>query len=205
MANLIGTTYPALRAQREGSRGRLTHAEQDLFRAAIVFGGAGVDSVLKQALRSCVPLQIERSEGARGKYIDFVVKYMKDGPSIDARRLATLITSTSPEETLRDAYILSLTGSSLQSQEQVTATLSALGLQDERELFKDAKTLNPLFKVRNQIAHEMDMTEAAVKGRGKRTRHERSLTTYIDMCHSGLNYCQRVLNTLEYDLQAAGS
>lgn len=41
VASLIETTYPALRAQREGARGRLTHAEQDLFRAAVVFAGAG--------------------------------------------------------------------------------------------------------------------------------------------------------------------
>lgn len=59
VASLIEMTYPAMRAQREGARGRLTHAEQDLFRAAVVFACAGVDAVLKEALRSCVPIQIE--------------------------------------------------------------------------------------------------------------------------------------------------
>jgi hypothetical protein len=36
VASLIEETYPALRAQREAGRGRLTHAEHDLFRAAVV-------------------------------------------------------------------------------------------------------------------------------------------------------------------------
>lgn len=46
--------------------------------------------------------------------------------------------------------------------------MSALGLQDEKELFKEAKSLNPLFRVRNEIAHDLDMTpeslEAAAPG-----------------------------------------
>jgi hypothetical protein len=86
----------------------------------------------------------------------------------------------------------------------VTATLAALGLEDRshRDLFKDSQSLNPLFKARNQIAHEMDMTPAAAKGRGKRTRHERPVDDYMTMCHTGLNYCQRVLNCLEAELAA---
>ena len=42
VASLVNDTYPALRAQRDAGRGRLTHAEHDLFRAAVVFAGAGV-------------------------------------------------------------------------------------------------------------------------------------------------------------------
>jgi hypothetical protein len=200
VASLVEETYPALRAQREAGRGRLTHAEQDLFRAAVVFAGAGVDSVLKQALRSCIPIQIERSDPARAKYVEFVVSHVQEGETVSARQIAKLLVTANPEQTLRDAYIQSLTGSSLQSKTQVTASLAALGLQDQRELFKDSQSLDPLFKARNQIAHEMDMTPTAAKGRGKRTRHERTLDAYLNMCHTGLNYCQRVLNCLEAEL-----
>jgi hypothetical protein len=203
VASLIEVTYPALRAQRPAGRGRLTHAEHDLFRAAVVFAGAGVDSVLKQALRSCIPLQVDRSESARAKYIDFVVSHIQDGDGLSARQVAKLLVTGTPERTLRDAYIESLTGSSLQSQTQVTASLAALGLQDQRQLFKDSSSLNPLFKARNQIAHEMDMTAAGAKGRGNRTRHERTVESYVTMCHTGLNYCQRVLNSLEAEMGTA--
>ena len=199
VASLVEESYPALRARRPAGRGRLTHAEHDLFRAAVVFTGAGVDSVLKQALRSCIPTQIIRSEPARNKYVDFVSGHIQNGEGVSARQLAKLLVNANPEQSLRDAYIANLTGSSLQSQTQVTATLAALGLQDERQLFKDSQSLNALFKTRNQIAHEMDMTPAGATGRGTRTRHERAVNSYITMCHTGLNYCQRVLNCLEAD------
>jgi hypothetical protein len=75
---------------------------------------------------------------------------------MDARRLARLLIHDSPGEALRTAYVESLTGSSLQSQEQVHTSLAALGLHEERDLFRDARALNALFRARNQIAHEMD-------------------------------------------------
>jgi hypothetical protein len=97
VASLVEETYPALRALRPAGRGRLTHAEHDLFRAAVVFAGAGVDSVLKQTLRSCVPIQVERSEAARSKYIDFVVSHIQDGDGLNGRRLAKVLVTASPE------------------------------------------------------------------------------------------------------------
>lgn len=204
VASLVETTYPALRAQRPAGRGRLTHAEHDLFRAAVVFAGAGVDSVLKQALRSCIPIQIVRSEAAKAKYVEFVEGHIQDRGALSARQLAKLLITTNPEQALRDAYVESLTGSSLQSQSQVTTSLAALGLQGQRQLFKDSQSLNGLFRARNQIAHEMDMTAAGATGRGKRTRHERTVDAYTTMCHTGLNYCQRVLNALAADLAGDG-
>lgn len=200
VGSLIETTYPVLRAQRDGSRGRLTHAEQDLFRAAVVFAGAGVDAVLKEAMRACVPIAVESLAGARDKYLEFVTRYLQSGSAIDARRLAGLLISEVPGATLLEEYIQGLTGSSLQSQSQVTAALAALGLQDERALFRDSKALNPLFRTRNEIAHEMDMTPAALANKNRRTRRERAINTYVEMCHAGLNYCQRVLNALEASL-----
>jgi len=195
--SLCEETYQVLRAQRTGSRGRLTHAEQDIFRAAVVFAGAGVDTVFKEAMRGCIAIQVERSEGAHEKYLDFVTRFIQVGPSIDARQLAVLLTAAHPGQTLMDAYIEKLTGSSLQSVSQVTTAMSALGLQDERALFKDAKSLNPLFRVRNEIAHELDMTPESVGGRGARRRRERPITAYKTMCHDGLNFTQRMLNALE--------
>ncbi len=98
-------TYPTLRAQRHGSRGRLTHAEQDVFRAAVVFTGAGIDTVFKESLRNCVSIRIEGSDTARDKYIDFVARRLEGGSGIDARRLAALLTIDDPKQALLDDYI----------------------------------------------------------------------------------------------------
>ena len=202
VANLVLVTYPALRAQRDASRGRLTHAEQDLLEGCVVFSGAGVDAVLKEAMRSCVPLRVAQATGARDKYLEFVTRHLQVGAEIQTRRLAELLIDDDPRASLLDSYVHSLTGSSLQSQSQVTASLAALGLQGDKQLFVDSSQLNPLFKTRNEIAHEMDMTPAAVRNRNGRTRRERAITSYIDMCHHGLDYCQRVLNTLQRELTA---
>ena len=93
----------------------------------------------------------------------------------------------------------------MQSRSQVTKSLATLGLQAETDLFKDAKNLDLVFRTRNQIAHEMDMLPSAVRGRGKRSRHDRGVQAYIGMCHTGLNYCQRVLNALQAELEGAVS
>lgn len=196
--SLIEETYPALRGQRGSVVGRLTQAEADVFRAAVVFAGAGVDTVLKEAVRACASIQIDATSGASDKFKDWVTRYIQNGHDLNPRRLAELLVTNSGDA-LRAAYVDALTGSSLQSQSQVTATLAALGLGGiaDKQLFIDSGTLNALFKVRNMIAHEMDMTPAGVRGSGNRTRHDRSISTYVDMCHAGLNYCQRVLNRLQ--------
>jgi hypothetical protein len=200
VSGLFQTSYPAVRALRTGTRGRLPEAEHDLFRAAVVFSGAGIDTVFKQALRSCVAMQIDQSPGAREKYVEFVTRYIQNGPAIDPQRLAALFTASSSDSILKEAYIDQLTGSSLQSLSQVTAALSALGLHDYSTLYKNSKVLNPLFKARNEIAHELDMTPGSVSGRGARHRRERSMASYTNMCHSGLNFSQQVLNILELEV-----
>ncbi len=203
VAGLFETSYPALRALRTGTRGRLADAEHDLFRAAVVFAGAGIDTVFKEALRSCVAMQIDRSTGAREKYIEFVTRYIQNGPTVDPQRLAFLLTTGNADATLKEEYIELLTGSSLQSVNQVTAAMSALGLHDNTRLYKDSRGLNPLFKARNEIAHELDMTPGSVSGRGARRRRERPMRSYASMCHDGLNFSQQVLNVLEAEVNSS--
>lgn len=203
VASLIEETYPALRARRDGSRGRLTHAEQDIFRAAVVFTGAGIDTVFKESLRNCISIRVERSEGAREKYLDFVTRCLQEGSGINTRRLAALLTMDDPRQAMRGEYIEFLTGSSLQSRTQVTNSLSALGLEAEKGLYKEARDLDSLFRVRNEIAHELDMKSESVGGRGVRSRQERSITVYKNLCNTGLNYAQRMLNALDASLSSA--
>jgi len=49
--------------QGEGRRGRLSHDEQNLIRAALAFAGAGLDSALKQLVRDTLPILIESELG----------------------------------------------------------------------------------------------------------------------------------------------
>ncbi|MGW5339185.1 hypothetical protein ACWEQD_12270 [Rhodococcus pyridinivorans] len=201
VSGLFDTTYPALREQRT-SRGRMTHTEQDVFRAAVVFTGAGIDTVFKEAVRGTVHLRIQASSEAREKYLDFVVDHLQRGSDLNTRSLARLLIDDHPDRLLKDAYVERLTGSSLQSVDQITTTLSALGLT-EKQLYVEAKSLKQLFQARNQISHELDMTKTAIRGRGERSRHERTIAAYQDMCHRGLNYAQKVLNAIAESLASS--
>ncbi|MGW5744578.1 hypothetical protein [Amycolatopsis sp. NPDC003861] len=98
-----------------------------------------------------------------------------------------------------------LTGSSLQSVEQVTNTLTALGLTPHKDLYKEARGLKELFEVRNKIAHEMDMTHHAISTRGTRSRNERPVTKYRNLCHGGLEFAQRVINQVANEVQESDS
>lgn len=201
VSGLFETTYPALRSQRAGVRGRLTHAEHDVFRAGIVFTGAGIDAVFKEALKSTIYLQIEQSSDA-GEVRRLRPALHPAWVGDRRKTLAGLMARGEPASELKREYLAKLTRPSLQSVDQVITSVAALGLNEHKNLFKEAQSLRPLFKVRNQIAHELDMTEASIKGRGVRRRHERTVRTYVNLCHVGLDYSQQVLNILESELMS---
>jgi hypothetical protein len=194
VAALFDVHYPAIRGLRAAGRGRLTHAEGDIFRAAIIFAGAGVDATLKELIRTAVPVQVERSDTAREKFRDFVSIYLSGSQGIDSRRLADIIIAPKPRHVILEEYVRRLTGSSLQSVQQVHDTLSALGLTTHAELYKSARELQRLFEARNQIAHELDLKSP--EQRGDRRRHERKINESRLLCHSGLNFAQKVINTV---------
>lgn len=198
VANLFENHYPLVRGQRDATRGRLTHAEQDIFRAAIVFAGAGLDATLKEITRQAVPIQVRRSEDARTKFREFGARYLSAAQGVDLKRLAELMIAPDHRIALLEAYVRHLTGSSLQSVEQVHETLSALGLGGRRELYRECTDLRPLFQARNQIAHELDLQ--AREKPGDRKRRERRITESQRLCHAGLNFSQRVINAIIEEL-----
>lgn len=113
VAALFDVHYPLVRSARSAKQGRLTHAEQDLFRAAVVFAAAGLDSTLKELVRQAVPLQVKRSADAREKFRKFTAIFLSDPQGSSAMRLAEVITSDDPRASLVEAYLRQLTGSNL--------------------------------------------------------------------------------------------
>lgn len=77
-------------------------------------------------------------------------------------------------------------------------TLSALGLASNPNLYKTAQDLKSLFEARNQIAHELDLR--APQKAGDRARRERRINESKALCHTGLNYAQKVINAIIDDL-----
>jgi hypothetical protein len=182
----------AMRQQETGDiRGRLTANEEDLLRAAIVFTGAGLDATLKQLIRDTLGVMLERSEVSHEKFEEFAARRLGTGEIADTRMMARYLTSENPRERLIEDYIYDLTGSSLQSAEEVDRAAGALGIADS-PLRKRIKELRPLFVARNQIAHELDLRRP--ERRGDRARRPRSIGQTKELCHEGLQVGQLIIN-----------
>ncbi len=185
-------TIRTIRRQENGDiRGRMPENEADLLRAAVVFTGAGLDATLKELIRVSLPLLLELNAQAHDKFERFVAGKLGSSDFADARSLARYLASPDPRERLIEDYVYELTGSSLQSAEQVQSAASALGIEDSK-LRKRIDGLMNLFVARNEISHELDLQRP--EKQGDRTRRTRKMPTTIDLCHDGFDVAQLVIN-----------
>ncbi len=180
-------------------RGRLTSNEEDLLRAAIVFCGAGLDSALKQLIRDTLPEILPISKDAASKFQTHAESRLSH--DLAPRHLARYLTSVDPRGALIEDYIYELTGSSLQSTEQVQKAAGSLGVNDAK-IRKRINELKPLFVARNEIVHELDLK--APERPGDRHRRIRSITRTKEMAHHGLETAQQIINAVAKALGSPG-
>lgn len=173
--------------------GRLTSAEEDLLRAALVFTGAGLDATLKRLIRDTLPALLESNEQAHRKFEDFAVKQLGGAEAVDGKVLARYIVASNPRERLIEDYIYDLTGSSLQSAEQVDLTAGALGINDG-PLRAEINGLRDLFVARNQVSHELDLQ--AIEQSWDRTRRSRAMGPTTTLCERGFMVAQQIVNAV---------
>lgn len=175
-----------------GIQGQMTHHENDQLRAAIVFSGAGLDATLKQMIRDTLPLLLEAgNEQAHKKFEDFASDRLGTGEIADTGAIARYLTSANPRERLIEDYIYDLTGSSLQSKEEVQKVAGALGVED-KDVRKEIDGLKPLFVARNEISHELDLKKP--EKAGDRTRRSRPIGQTQTICNSGFEVAQLIVN-----------
>lgn len=181
------------REARGAGRGRLTSPEEDLLRAAIVFTGAGLDATLKRLIRDTLPTVLERSEQAHDMFEGFTARQLGTAETVDRKKVAKYLVAASARDQLIDEYVYDLTGSSLQSTEEVKKTARALGI-DDRALLERIGELEPLFKARNEVSHELDLQE--LERPGDRTRRGRGMAATAEMCSGGLEVAQLIVNAV---------
>ena len=181
-----------IRQQAGGDiRGRLTSNEEDLLRAAIVFTGAGLDATLKQLIRDTLPQLLDISTQAHEKFETFAAQRLGTGEIADTKIIARYLISADPRERLIEDYIYDLTGSSLQSAEEVGKVAGALGI-DDQALRRRIERLKSLFVARNEVSHELDLQRPEQPG--DRTRRTRPLGQTKELCQEGLEVAQLMLN-----------
>ena len=182
--SIIGKTVDAInsfhyvyRSGRTGAKGGpSTHAQQDLYRAMLIFACAGLDIFVKQLIRTKLPKLIGADKRAEAKFKDHVRRGLSKNDKEILNTVALALIDKSPRDVFLADYLESMTSESLQSVDELFKVSEASGLDtklifdnDKRNLLKDA------FIVRNQIIHEMDIVVAHdhAKGTGYRTRRQR--------------------------------
>jgi hypothetical protein len=160
-ATALLEAFSKVREVRKAGQGRPTDEEQDLLRAMLVIGAAGLDSMLKQVIRDALPTLIRADQAVADGLQKFVERQLRgESDEIEVlqapRFLAKLLVSESLRDALIEQYILSLTGSSLQSVEELLRACSALGVSQQTAGIKP-DVLRPIFTIRNRIIHELDV------------------------------------------------
>jgi hypothetical protein len=166
-----------LKIRKAKTGGAPTDEEQDLLRSALVFAAAALDSSLKQLVRGALPKLAERNESVAAEFETFVQRQLKGETddvesSFGHKFLASILVSRAPQDKLLSEYVIHLTGTSLQSVEQLFKTcraldVSAKSLASNRKLFQD------IFEARNKITHELDVRFTGKQGHRQRNSRRR--------------------------------
>lgn len=198
-----------VRSHREASRGALTDEEQDLLRAMLVMAASGLDSVAKQLIRDALPTLCKGDPKVLAQFQTYVARQVRgDGEgyvtSEASKLLARVLTADSPQAELIESYVYSLTGSSLQSVEELYKVASAL---DVTQNMINKNVLKPIFEARNDIIHELDIDFGALR----RNRHSRPIGWMIKAANELLLLaeklyleCERKLNEVQPTSAADG-
>ena len=192
-AQALWEAFEQAKAVRGASRGGTTDNEQDILRAMLVMAASGLDSALKQLIRDCIPRLIQINPAIHAKFEKFTLGELQRGSgssgseSRSNKFLASVLAAPHPQTALVEAYVYDLTGSSLQSADQVMMVAGAFCL-DTRKLRKELESLKTTFRIRNRIIHELDIDlEGKTRKRNRRShpdmkrRTEHILSVCIDV------------------------
>ena len=140
----------------------------------LVFAGAGLDACAQQLVRDALPRLVVEHTDARDALTAFAARRLRrQGDSevggVDARFLAELLLGD-PEQNLIEALIDDLTGSSMQSVEELKRVAAHLGVVGDKELMACIESVRNAFGVRNRIAHDMDINFFDSKRRSRTAR-----------------------------------
>lgn len=192
-------------AESKSLKGLWADPAVDLLRSALLYASAGLDTSLKRLVKHALPSLVEVDENVEKQFQKWATERMGGGVEggVDPKALIRILMTkgVTPRDSLMSSWVYELTDGSAQSVERVDALCSALGVTAreirERTSPKLAESvLRDAFVARNQIAHELDVTDpsASTRQRLERIRRYRSRSDVSTWCTELLTLPQMITN-----------
>ncbi|GAA3282958.1 hypothetical protein GCM10020218_038530 [Dactylosporangium vinaceum] len=201
---------------KEFDRKSLHPDSQDLYRAAIMFAGAGLDRALKALIADALPALVNFDGAVQEKLFTFAEGAIADAGGVGVSPAALvkflLGSGSSPRDVFADNWVKSLTAGSAQSTQRLEELAGALGVvePDIRKRLKATKTrtstLEKAFIARNEVAHDLDIVRSWERSSGdpldeiQRTRNASEVRGYVVEM---MDVCQLLINDVAGRLSAS--
>lgn len=180
------------------ARGAISNDLQDQLRAAIVFTSAGLDACMTRLLKDALPVLVNGNRIAEREFRQWCSSAIAPNGSFSKSILPTLL-DRDPRGRLIELYIVATSAPSLQSTGDLKKIRQALGLEDSMLPTDQIDGLAPFFKARNEIAHELDLTEPT--GPGTRSRRQRDMDAVRDQCNQTVQLIAQIIRSVSRELR----
>lgn len=188
----------------KSNQGRWVPSAVDSLRSALLFACAGLDTSLKQLVRSALPVLANSDAAVDRQFQKWAEQRIAgDDGTVQARGLIRILLTTgnTPRDSLLSGWVYDLTSGSAQSVERVSELAQALGVDDSvvRKRCSPgnrSSLLSLAFEARNQIAHELDVNQpkAEVRKRLESIREYRKESFISSWCSEVLDITQTITN-----------
>lgn len=156
LLNAVPILDTARRSSNETARGRMSTTEVDILRGAIIMTSAGIDASMRRLVldtaRALIRMPGTPANGAFSRYM----KQVLSGGSVPDP-LKDAVVSADPTNDILDFYLNERTRGSYQGSNDLRVRVKrVLGIENRDVDDSRLSSLDPFFRARNAIAHDMD-------------------------------------------------
>lgn len=189
--NIFDEVHARVAKSRAENRGTLRQEEQELLRAALVLTSSGLDASMTKLVRVALPRLIRQGASAKTRYDSWLsAEVGKEGAA--SKAIVAAVLSTDATAALVNAYVDVKTTASYQGTKDLSMRVRDL-LCVPPKLVSDAEivALDPFFRARNAIVHDMDYADTSDSS--KRRRHTRAGPATLSECDRAFQLCARMI------------
>jgi hypothetical protein len=174
--------------------GRLNRQEVDLLRSAIVFTSSGLDAAMTVLVSDAARhlIRCGKSTGAKAQF-DLYLKNEMSAAAPVPQGLRDAVIHDEAATKILDHYVRERTKASYQGSGDLEKRVrNVLGIASTRISTGTLQSLDPFFKARNRIAHDLDYEDTTNPKATKRT--ERRVDDVVALCDGVFTFCSDIIH-----------